>query len=208
MQSLDDVARRVELTARVTDALVADPRVGAVEPFGSLVNGKADKYSDVDLLVHLHPGVVDRDLWADLPEVLRPVGSAVHGWSFQALGGGQYGASFLFDDYPLFWAVDIGCVTNEPTDPSDVMSTYRWEQIYKVWLSAAKAVARSRDRLKDVRVLVEKHQPVLEVQAPDAPLEELRHLLDAIERRKISRGDPYEHLHNRCLELLRSMSEP
>ena len=197
-----DPAVRLTLSALVTEALLADDRADRVVPFGSLAGGKVDEFSDIDLMVHLKPGVVDRHFWADLPEVLRPIGPAVCGWSFQAIGAGRYGACFLFDDYPLFWEVDIGCVAETPTDPADLLTTYRWEQIYKVWLGAAKSVARSRARLKDLRELVERHHPVEEVGGSDLAIGQLRALLDSIERRKIERSDPYVHLHRRCHELL------
>jgi hypothetical protein len=199
--------RRAELADRVLAALMDDRRVSVVEPFGSLAGGKSDEFTVIDVLVHLRPGVVDRQFWEDLPEVLRAVGPAVHGWSFQALAAGQYGASFLFDDYPLFWAVDVGIVSDRPTDPSDLISTYRWEQIYKVWLGAAKAVARSKKRLDDVRRLVEKHQPVATTPESDTAIEDLRKLLAAIERRKRDLGDPYQDLHERCRELVDLLSE-
>ncbi|MGI8792716.1 MAG: nucleotidyltransferase domain-containing protein [Acidimicrobiales bacterium] len=202
-----DPGAREALSERVTEMLLGDERVASVRPFGSLVSGKADEFSDIDLMAHLRPGVVDRAFWADLPEVLGQIGPAVSGWSFQAINTQQYGASFFFDDHPLFWVVDIGCVADSPTDPSDLLATYRWEQIYKMWIGAARSVARSDARLRSLRRQVERHHPVEEIAEPDTPIRELRVLLDGIEHRKIQNGDPYEHLHRRCSELLLMMAD-
>jgi len=199
--------RRDDLRRIVTEALVADSRVEVVGLIGSLHNGKSDAFSDIDLEVGLRRGVVDREFFLDLPRVLGDVGSTVPGWGFHALPE-TYVATFHFDDYPLFWSVDIACVGDVHVDGSDLIFQYRWEQIYKVWLLAAKYIARGQLKLAEVWRLVERHVSVELV--PSAEVERLAALLDGIERRKIDRGDPYEGLHRRCVELandLRTLTE-
>lgn len=201
-----DVSQRDALALSVREALQRDARVDTVTFFGSLATGRSDVFSDIDLVAQLRPGVIDRHFFADLPLVLADVGPAVAGWSFQALGAGTYGGCFLFDEHPLFWEVDIACISPDPTDPTDLLQTYRWEQIYKVWLSAAKAIARAQARVDYVENLVARHQPVAPTPAYDGT-GRLRALLDAIRLRKIEKGDPYERLHERCEELIDLLSQ-
>jgi hypothetical protein len=92
------------------------------------------------------------------------------------------------------------------TDPRDLLQTYRWEQIYKVWLSAAKATVRSQARVDYVEDLVARHQPVAPTPAYNG-IARLRALLDAIRVRKIDKGDPYQRLHQRCEDLLDVLSQ-
>ncbi|HUP86722.1 MAG TPA: nucleotidyltransferase domain-containing protein [Acidimicrobiales bacterium] len=201
-----DVSQREALAAKVRELLERDDRVDTVAFFGSLATGKSDEFSDIDLVAKLRPGIVDRDFFADLPLVVADVGPSVAGWSFQALSTGSYGGSFLFDEYPLFWEVDIACISTDPTDPTDLLQTYRWEQIYKVWLSAVKAVARAQARVDYVEGLVARHQPVAPTPAHNGTTR-LRALLDAIRLRKVEKGDPYQRLHERCEELLDLLSQ-
>ena len=171
---------------------------------GSLATGKPDEFSDIDVQVDLKSGVEDRAFFFDVPGLMAGVGSAVSGWGFITLPD-LYVATFLFDDAPLFWAVDIACVSDTHTDGSDLISVYRWEQIYKMWLAAAKGHARASAKLADVRALVVRHTPVEDVASTSAA--ELRAVLDGIRQRKIDRGDPYEELHARCEDLLQQLAQ-
>lgn len=203
-----DVARRQELVERVHAALVADDRVESAELFGSIANGGADEFSDIDIFANLRDDVLDRDFFYDLPAVVAPVGTAVHGWSFAALTNGQYGGSFLFDEYPLLWGVDIGCRSVLHVDATALLDTYRWEQIYKVWIVALKSAARAEAKMRVLTSLVERYYPVAMQQQPPQWIGHLAAVLEAIERRKVERGDPYEHLHRRCLETLDAVGRP
>lgn len=202
-----DVARRDQLVDTLQRSLLADDRVESVELFGSLSRGDCDQFSDIDMQVHLHPGMSDRELFEDLPVIVSAVGGTVDGWSFSALASGAYGASFMFDDYPLFWSADIGCLGDQMDgDPTELLRTYRWEQIYSGWLGALKAAARAEEALGKVSDLVARHVPIEPVATAPVWLERARAVLDAIEQRKIARGDPYEDLHARCLDLLETLA--
>lgn len=196
------LGRRGELLDRVTEVLLADERVVRVELSGSLNGGKADEFSDIDLRGHLSEGVVDRNFFLDVPRLMERVGPSVVGWGFTALPD-EYVATFHFDEYPLFWGVDIACVSSVHEDGSDLMSVYRWEQIYKMWILAAKYLARSEAKVSDVQRLVERHAEVTTPASTTAA--RLCSLLAGIEERKLARGDPYEALHHRCVALANSL---
>src|SRR5438874_3914465 len=73
-----------------------------VDLAGSLRDGKNDEFSDIDITVTVNQDVNDRDFFFALPDLLRPIGGTVPGWGFHALPD-QYVATFLFEDFPLFW---------------------------------------------------------------------------------------------------------
>lgn len=178
--------------------LEADERVISVTLAGSLNGGKSDEFSDIDLSVELRRGIEDRAFFFDVPRLLEPLGESVSGWGFNCLPH-TYVATFNFADYPLFWKVDVECRSDAHVDGSDLLTQYRWEQIYKMWMDAAKQAARAQVKLEGVRTLLAKHVDVDE--APSTSAEQLRALLNAIRERKIAKGDPYEDLHRRCEEL-------
>jgi hypothetical protein len=203
-----DIGRRDQLVKMLQRVVLSDDRVESVELFGGLSRGDCDQFSDIDMQVHLHPGASDRELFEDLPAIVGAVGGGtVDGWSFSALASGMYGASFMFDDYPLFWSADIGCLGEQVDgEPTELLSTYRWEQIYSVWLGALKAAARAEEALGKVSDLVARHAPIESVATAPVWLGRARAVLDAIEQRKIARGDPYEDLHDRCVDLLETLA--
>ena len=198
----EELPRRSELLERVMDALRADERVVRTDLIGSLNGGKADEFSDIDVAAHLATGTVDRQFFFDVPALLTTVGPAVAGWGFTSLPD-QYVATFHFDDWPLLWGVDVACVSDTHVDGSDLVSEYRWEQIYKMWVLAAKYVARGDAKLADVQRLVERHAEI-DLKESNAA-DRLRGLLAGIESRKRERGDPYLLLHNRCLALAEAL---
>ena len=206
MRLLDELRgqlrRREELAERAAKALRSDERVASVGVIGSLNEGKADEFSDIDLGVQLRSGVVDREFFFDVPSVLASVGSGVPGWGFTSLPN-QYVATFHFDDYPLLWSVDVACTSDVHVDGSDLLSEYRWEQIYKMWIAAVKYVVRGETKLADVHRLVTRHVKIEVAESNVA--ERLRALLAGVEDRKRSRGDPYSDLHQRCVALLDSL---
>jgi hypothetical protein len=197
-----DVALRARLRDQVTEALRSDPRVADVRPAGSLAGGKADAYSDIDLVAVLRDGVADRDFFFDVPSLMATIGPSVPGWGFTALPD-LYVATFHFDAYPLFWQVDVDCLSDTHVDGADLSSTYRWEQIYKTWIGAAKQTMRALDKRAEVAGLTARHVDF--TMPPTSDFDELSALLDAIRLRKIERGDPYEALHARCAALLEEL---
>ena len=106
-------------------------------------------------------------------------------------------------DYPLFWSVDVVCTSDTHVDGADLLAVYRWEQIYKTWILAAKLCARAEAKLDDVYGLVARHAQVERI-SPSMQ-QQLGALLAGIRDRKVSRGDPFDALHRRCEELLHEM---
>jgi len=174
-----------------------------VDLAGSLRDGKNDEFSDIDITVTVNQDVNDRDFFFALPDLLRPIGGTVRGWGFHALPD-QYVATFLFEDFPLFWGVDIARAGGAQQDGSDLVPIYRWEQIYKMWILAAKYIARGEAKFGDVHRRVARH---VEVSVPPSTAAaRLAELLSGIEARKIDRGDPYQSLHARYVELAASLT--
>ena len=142
------MAKRDALRDKVTRVLEAEPRVVGTEIMGSLANGKADIYSDVDIIAHLKPGLTDRDFFFDLPSVMEKVGPRIiDGWGFSALPD-DYAGTFYFPDLPLFWHVDIDCVPAGPewhVDGADLFEYKRWEQRFKMWTEAVKRLLRAHE---------------------------------------------------------------
>jgi predicted nucleotidyltransferase len=140
-----DLALRDALGTRVTRVLEADPRVSSLELTGSLARGGADIYSDVDLIAHLEPGIVDRDFFFDLPAVMDAVGPRViDGWGFAALPR-HYVGTYYFPSLPLFWHVDIDCApaaVEWHVDATDLFDVKRWEQRFKMWIEAVQRLLR------------------------------------------------------------------
>lgn len=197
-----ELPRRDELLERAGTALSADERVVGVDVIGSLSEGKADEFSDIDLGVRLRSGVIDREFFFEVPSLLASVGPGVAGWGFTSLPS-RYVATFHFDEYPLLWSVDVACISDVHVDGADLLSEYRWEQIYKMWIGAVKYVARGEAKVADVQRLVTRH---VEIDLPASNMAaRLRALLVGIEGRKRERGDPYAFLHQRCLALADSL---
>ncbi len=71
--SLQQVQRRSELEQQIVTLLRGDPRVAQVRPYGSIAEGRADWYSDIDLVVHVN-GVSDRAFAETLQDLIQPIG--------------------------------------------------------------------------------------------------------------------------------------
>jgi len=193
-----DLAARALLQERVTATLRGDPRVVDVLLVGSLATGRSDEWSDIDLVAVLRDDVADRDFFFDLPALMDGVGPNVAGWGFVGFPG-TYIGTFHFDDQPLFWGVDVMCSSPIHVDGADLLATYRWEQIYKMWIQAAKYAARADAKIDEVAERTALHVEV--AMPPSATVDRLAALLDAIRVRKEQQGDPYEAFHARCVEL-------
>jgi predicted nucleotidyltransferase len=82
---LQNEREREHLSARVSEALLADPQVQSVELFGSLTTGERDFYSDIDFRCFLKEGT-DRDFAFRLPQIIDSVGPRlIDGWGASAL---------------------------------------------------------------------------------------------------------------------------
>lgn len=80
LETLSDLRRRDALASRVCARLRRDQRVVAVEAYGSLALGRADRYSDIDLVVRVH-GQSDRAFAEAVPDLLDPLGPRlIGGW--------------------------------------------------------------------------------------------------------------------------------
>jgi predicted nucleotidyltransferase len=118
-----DVGQRHELARRVEEILCKDKRVVDVTPIGSRVNGRADQYSDIDFTVHVST-ISDRGFAEELPRVLEPAGPLlVEAWALGFLPG-TFIRTLYFEDYPLFWHVDVSCHSQVHADGNDIMNRY------------------------------------------------------------------------------------
>lgn len=92
--------RRAALADAVAALLARDERVAAVVPYGSLTDGRADRYSDIDFRVDLH-GISDRAFAEMAPNVLRSIGPyVIEAWGPTALPD-RFIRCLYFADFPL-----------------------------------------------------------------------------------------------------------
>jgi len=194
-----DPARRLALASRVLGVLNADHRVSHAELIGSLAGGRTDRYSDIDIRARVQ-GCTDRDLFFALPELMAEVGPLlIEGWGFVAFPD-AYIATFTFDAHPLFWQVDIWCDADEHVDGSDLLRVSRWEQLFKVWIHAAKLEARAGDYADTLQRFLARRVDVSPVVRE--PARRLTQLLDALVAASQARGVPYEPVEAACREIL------
>jgi hypothetical protein len=147
------------------------------------------------------PGIADRDCSLGLPALLAPVGAClVDGWGLGSLPE-SYVRTFYFADYPLFWHVDIGCVSDQHTDGSDLMQMYHWPQIFKMWIAVVKDALRGVDRVDNLTAHIARWADVSHVDGE--PGRRLSQLLDLCAKRARNRGAPYQPFYDRCDELRR-----
>jgi predicted nucleotidyltransferase len=198
--SLQNRARRSELAEHVVALLQQAPHVSQVKPHGSLAGGRADRYSDIDLAVQIQ-GISDRAFALNLPTLLQPIGPCVvEGWGVGFLPD-TYIRTFYFSDYPLFWHVDIGCLSDQHIDGSDIKNSYHWPQIFKMWIAVVRDVLRGVDRVDELTAHIARWADMS--QAHGTPAQRLSHLLDLAAERARLRGAPYEAFYQRCDELRR-----
>ena len=199
-QDIQDVNRRAALADHAIALLQCEQHVRLVERYGSLASGSADRYADIDLVVH-HEGVSDRAFAFELPRILRPIGTAlVEGWGVGFLPD-TYVRTFYFTKYPLFWHIDIGCLSDHHTDGSDIKQQYHWPQIFKMWIDVAKDLLRGQDRVADLTQHIARWGDVSQITGTSA--QRLGLLLDLCAERADNRGAPYRVLYERCDQLRR-----
>lgn len=197
-QHIKHVDSRAALTDQVLMLLQAEPFVQSAELYGSLANGTGDRYADIDLVVQLD-SVSDRTFAFALPRILRPLGPfLVEGWGVGFLPD-TYIRTFYFSNQPLFWHVDIGCVSDQHEDGSDLKQQYHWPQIFKMWIDVVKDLVRGQDRVDTLTQHIARWGDVSSVTGTSA--QRLGLLLDLCAERARSRGAPYEALYERCVEL-------
>jgi hypothetical protein len=144
-----DPARRAALADRVLTALRADRHVIAAALFGSLASREpdgypADRYSDIDIGVQVQ-GMPARTFFRALPTVVAPVG-AVLLWDAD-VEADRYIAHVWFVGYPLCWAVDIACLSPEPTDLTAAGELSAWPPGFGLWVLTLKRLLRVQDAL-------------------------------------------------------------
>jgi hypothetical protein len=88
-----------------------------------------------------------------VPDYVRPIGST-------RLKDGDW-EPFLIptcerstSTTPLFWHVDIGCLSEQHIDGEDLKSTYHWPQIFKVWIDVVQDHARGLESLQQIEPLI------------------------------------------------------
>ena len=193
--------RRLALAERVMAALREEPRVRSAELFGSLASRAedgypADRYSDIDIEVRLQ-GASDRDFFFDVPEIVGGVGTALmHGASVEP---DRYVAHVWFAGYPLFWHVDIACLSPDHVDGSDVAEASRWERGFGLWVLALKRLLRAMDTLDLVRQVVGGGTDGRAVRG--APADQLFALLESWRDNAAGEGKPYERPYALGVEL-------
>ena len=197
-QSLSDLSRRDDLALRVNELISSDPYVEKIDQFGSIAEGRSDKYSDVDLVVHVR-GISDRTFVELVPDRLRSIGpTLIEGWSLAALPD-THARTLYFKDYPLFWHIDIGCVSDIHIDGTDLMQTYHWPQRFKMWIELVAEMQRGNDILSAIDEFFIKYGHVY--QESDGVAERLSLCLDLTYKRALKRGAPCTELFERCNEL-------
>ena len=184
--------RRLALAERVMAALREDPRVVSAELFGSLASRAedgypADRYSDIDIEVCLQ-GVSDRDFFFDVPAIASRVGTVL--MQGASVMPDRYVAHVWFGGYPLFWHVDIACISPDHIDGSDVAEAGRWERGFGLWLLALKRLVRAMDTLDLVREAVGGGTDARAVQGE--PSDQLFGLLELWRAGAAAEGRPYE----------------
>lgn len=198
--------RRFELADQVRDLLISHESVRSVVSFGSIADGRADLYSDIDFRVELE-GISDRAFAHVVPSLLSAIGPyVVESWGPTALPE-RYIRVLYFADFPLFWHVDVLSESDLHEDGSDIKSEYHWPFLFRVWLDQLKKVLRGTpdtqvmDRFLREAVdigglpanLTSRLDAALDLihenaKTRDAPCDELFAKLDAMRREYVSHG--------------------
>ncbi len=169
------------------------------EYYGSLAEGTADRYSDIDIHLNLTE-VSDRAFAEILPDILRPVGPPlIDGWGFGALPD-LYIRTLFFDSYPLFWHVDIACESEHHIDGSDLQGTYHWPQIFKIWIDVLSNLLRGQDTTAYIERFIGAWADI-GMTKDMSPALKFSQYLDWCAERARTRGAPCEALFERCDQL-------
>ena len=198
---LQDCGDRADLASKVIALLEQDARVAGVEYYGSIANDTADYFSDVDLRVRVRD-VSDREFAEALPELVQPIGSLlIAGWGLSALPD-DYVRTFYFDDYPLFWHIDIACESAVHVDGSDIRGAYHWEQMFKIWIDVVSKLLRGEDATHYIEKFIGVWRDLVPVQ--DRPAnEKLSLYLDWYAERARGKGAPCADVYQCCDALRR-----
>ncbi|MEM7032505.1 MAG: nucleotidyltransferase domain-containing protein [Chloroflexota bacterium] len=197
--TLQNLHYRDTLALDIISHLQRDERVISVRLQGSLANGTADRYSDIDLCVQLRD-VSDRAFAEILPDLIRPVGKPfIEGWGVGFLPD-LYIRTVYFDAYPLFWHVDIACESNIHIDGHDLRNTYHWPQIFKIWIDVVSDWLRGKDSTARLEQIISRWHDIHTVK--DAPPNtKLIQYLEWCTERARKRGAPCDTLSERCQQL-------
>jgi len=153
---------RRRVTARVVAALRDEPEVEALFEGGAAARGRADEYSDIDLMVVAPPERAGR-LFALAEEALGDIAPITHVWSVEPPGFPDMAQRFFFlADAPRFFAFD--CSVLSPAAATTFLERERHGEPI-VWLDRRGTIAarpvdevalarRRRHRLDQVRGMV------------------------------------------------------
>jgi hypothetical protein len=193
---LADLARRDRLGDTICNLLREDARVTDVKFYGSLANGQADQYSDIDIQVNL-VNTSDRAFAEELPDIVRPAGAMLlASWSLGALPD-LFARGLYFEDYSVFWHVDIACYSAEHAEGTDLKQMYHWSQIFKIWIDEVSDFLRGQNDLTYLEKTMAKWADVAAAQSLP-PAARLSHYLDLCVERARSRNAPCEAFYQRC----------
>jgi hypothetical protein len=199
-EHVEDLDRRAVLAAAVRELLVRSPHVVDVRPYGSLKadGAQSDQYSDIDLVVDLE-GISDRAFAEYVPSLLRSLGRPlIAGWGLEMLPD-TYVRTLYLENYPLFWHLDIGCLSPVHVPGTDVAQSYHWAQVFKMWIAAVKQLLRGREDGSAFLRHISRWADVSALQG--TPAERLGQSLELCVVRARRRGAPCEEVYRRCAEL-------
>jgi len=153
---------RRRVTARVVAALRDEPEVEALFEGGAAARGRADEYSDIDLMVVAPPERAGR-LFARTEEALADIAPITHVWSVEPPGFPDMAQRFYFlADAPRYFAFD--CSVLSPAAATTFLERERHGEPI-VWLDRRGTITarpvdevvlarRRRHRLDQVRGMV------------------------------------------------------
>ena len=153
---------RRRVTARVVAALRDEPEVEALFEGGAAARGRADEYSDIDLMVVAPPARAGR-LFVLAEEALGDIAPITHVWSVEPPGSPDMAQRFYFlADAPRYFAFD--CSVLSPAAVSTFLERERHGEPI-VWLDRrgtitarpvdeAALAKRRQHRLSQVRAMV------------------------------------------------------
>jgi len=199
VEDVDDLDRRAVLAGAVLHLLRQFEHARDVELYGSLASGRADRYSDLDLVVHLE-GISDKAFADIVPDLLHPLGrQLIAGWALDRLPD-TYVRTIYLADYPLFWHVDIGCLSTLHESDDDLATTYHWPQVFKMWIGAVQQFARGNGDGEAFLQHISRWADLSTIRGA-TPAARLGQSLELCADRARRRGAPCEELYRRCVEL-------